>query len=118
MFIHTAVGDGQQQSDDAKKDRPADKGNDHYDRVDPRRLTENQRTDDIVDRQAQPNGEGEEEGCRPDAILLHGDKAHDRGGSERADYRNKLEHTDRDREQDGMGQVEYRAKADPPTPEV
>ena len=40
MFIHTAVGDGQQQSDDAKKDRSADKGDDHYDRVDPRRLTE------------------------------------------------------------------------------
>ena len=74
--------------------------------MDPRCLTEDQRTDDIVNQQAQPNGEGEEKGRCPDAILLHGDKAHDRGGSERADYRNKLEHADRDREQDGLGQME------------
>src|SRR5690242_6551941 len=63
--------------------------------------------------EAQRNREPEQEGRRPDPVLLHRDDADDRSRGEGADDGNDLEDADDDRQQHGIGQVEYRAKADP-----
>src|ERR1700760_2524772 len=82
---------GDQQTDNPEQDRAANKRYDHNDWVNPRRLAEHDRSHDIIDRQAQRDGEPEQKSRCPNAVLLDRDESHNRPRSERTDYRNELE---------------------------
>ena len=51
--MHTATGTAIKQTNDAEQYRAANKRDDHNDRMNSRRLTENDRSDNVVDRQGE-----------------------------------------------------------------